>query len=634
MKQKLLLITCLILGFNRLFAQTTVNTNITSNQTWSPANSPYIISQNITVDATAKLTILPGTKIRNAGTFVITVLGGVEAIGKFDTLITIDSVKFHFNYSKMGYNFSNNTGSQFDYCKFRGYYGYMAIHVDETPLMVKHSTFTNFQYVARQVTATASSYIKLRFEDCTFDKGAYNSYIIWPFGTKTELEMERCTATNHQGGLMLADKNYFKNCYFFNWYGTMGFDLYSSRNAVFKCNTFRKFNKTILQFPIGGYYENTKFVFENNTLDSANTLMEYYVNTTMSNSGTGTWSVKNNNFLRFTNKLFVGIGKTNSGYVQTLNLQNNYWNTLDSPTIANGITDYNDNNFISVNVDFSNKLTSKSVGCPVDPVCPIPEFYMSYGDSTVTFIDSSKGSSSHKVRWDFGDGNTDNTNNKQPEHKYKDDGMYTVCMYVYNDNDVLCDSICKILNYVSNQCKASYYFGVDTSDKMNIYVFENSKVKPGQIKYFWSFGDGKTSSSRYPTHQYLGSGKYVVCLTITGDNCNSTFCDTVNVFKEGVKLNILQDPQSDIQSLNVNNFNVFPNPSEGVLNVQVAGFKSDDTRIDIMDINGRTLKSVNSLNFEMTDTVSIDLKELPQGIYYVKVSSAHFVETKVFSISK
>ncbi len=634
MKQKLLLITCLIFGFNGLFAQTTVNTNITSNQTWTKANSPYIVAQNITIDASAKLTIMPGTRIRNANNFIITVKGGVEAIGKFDTLITIDTVKFLFDNSSMGYNFSTNTGSQFDYCLFRGNTGYMAIQVDQTPLLVKNTTFSGFTYVARQLASTVSSHIKLRFEDCWFEKGSYNSYIVWPFGTKTELEMERCTAINHQGGIQLADKNYFKNCYFFNWYSSLGFDMYFSKSATFKCNTFKRFNNYIIQFPIGGYYENTNFVFENNTLDSAKNLMDYYVNSNMSGPGSGTWSVKNNNFLRFTNKSFLATGKTNSGYVKTLNLQSNYWNTVDSPTIANGITDYNDNNFISVIVDFSNKLTSKSVGCPVDPVCPIPEFYVSYGDSTMTFIDSSKGSSSHKVRWDFGDGNTDNTNNKRPIHQYKDEGMYTVCMYVYNVNNELCDSVCKIVNYVSNKCKASYYFGVDTSDKMNLYIFENSTVKPGQIKYFWSFGDGKTSNSRYPTHQYLSAGKYVVCLTITGEECNSTFCDTVDVFKEGVKLNILQDPQSSIYALDANNFNIFPNPSEGILNIQIAGNKSDDLKIDIMDINGRTLKSLNSLNFEMTDTVNIDLMELPLGIYYVKVSSVHFVETKVFSISK
>ena len=50
-------------------------------------------------------------------------------------------------------------------------------------------------------------------------------------------------------------------------------------------------------------------------------------------------------------------------------------------------------------------------------------------------------------------------------------------------------------------------------------------------KYFWSFGDGDTSSQMNPIHSYSTAGYYPVCLNIVDTNslCTDTYCDTVIV---------------------------------------------------------------------------------------------------------
>jgi microbial collagenase len=38
------------------------------------------------------------------------------------------------------------------------------------------------------------------------------------------------------------------------------------------------------------------------------------------------------------------------------------------------------------------------------------------------------------------------------------------------------------------------------------------------VAWQWSFGDGASSTERNPVHQYAGSGKYDVLLTVTDND--------------------------------------------------------------------------------------------------------------------
>jgi len=49
-------------------------------------------------------------------------------------------------------------------------------------------------------------------------------------------------------------------------------------------------------------------------------------------------------------------------------------------------------------------------------------------------------------------------------------------------------------------------------------TFTDLSDVPGATGWFWSFGDGQTSTTHNPTHQYTGSGLYDVGLTVTGSN--------------------------------------------------------------------------------------------------------------------
>ena len=58
-----------------------------------------------------------------------------------------------------------------------------------------------------------------------------------------------------------------------------------------------------------------------------------------------------------------------------------------------------------------------------------------------------------------------------------------------------------------------------SSRKTRVTFIDQSTDSDGSIvSWFWDFGDGKTSTSKNPTHSYSGYGTYTVSLTVTDDD--------------------------------------------------------------------------------------------------------------------
>jgi extracellular elastinolytic metalloproteinase len=63
-------------------------------------------------------------------------------------------------------------------------------------------------------------------------------------------------------------------------------------------------------------------------------------------------------------------------------------------------------------------------------------------------------------------------------------------------------------------------------------------------------------------------------------------------------------------------FRIYPNPTNGLLNIRINGYVGK-TNIDVVDVNGRLVKSFKNANFNTEAT--IDLSSLQTGVYVVKV---------------
>jgi hypothetical protein len=100
-KLKPIVLIMLTLGYLELFSSMTfrmesvtyVGSYISSDATWELANSPYVITNDVLVDAGSTLTIEPGVEVRFNGSFTFRVAGSLYAIGNENNPVVFTSNK-------------------------------------------------------------------------------------------------------------------------------------------------------------------------------------------------------------------------------------------------------------------------------------------------------------------------------------------------------------------------------------------------------------------------------------------------------------------------------------------------------------------------------------------------------------
>ncbi|HYV92467.1 MAG TPA: PKD domain-containing protein, partial [Chitinophagales bacterium] len=151
---------------------------------------------------------------------------------------------------------------------------------------------------------------------------------------------------------------------------------------------------------------------------------------------------------------------------------------------------------------------------------PVASFNISYpGGNDVQFTDLS--SNAAQWIWNFGDGNSDSTQN--PVHTYAQNGTYNVTLTVYDS----CNNASSIIQQVSlcNGFVANFGF----TGNSNTILFSDSTLGI-PLSWNWNFGDGDSSQLENPSHAYTSGGTYMVCLTVSGDGCSpQTICKTISV---------------------------------------------------------------------------------------------------------
>jgi len=131
------------------------------------------------------------------------------------------------------------------------------------------------------------------------------------------------------------------------------------------------------------------------------------------------------------------------------------------------------------------------------------------------------------TNWSFGDGTGSEEPN--PVHQFAEQGVYEVCLLIYNDELNCEDQICKEV-FVGNNgnCEAFYNWMPAPNNPMAI-IFNNESFGNGEISYLWDFGDGHFSEQANPDHLYSEPGIYEVCLQIFAGDCQDTYCSPVDV---------------------------------------------------------------------------------------------------------
>ena len=158
------------------------------------------------------------------------------------------------------------------------------------------------------------------------------------------------------------------------------------------------------------------------------------------------------------------------------------------------------------------------------------EYYVDT-NRTVRFDPEIKGKTTGWI-WDYDDGY--NSNDSFPSHTYEKDGVYEVCLTVYDSTtkcfNTYCDQISVLgdVNEVEDYVQADFTYFLDPIDG-KVHFKDESVGNPSV--WYWDFGDGDSAGvTQDPIYEYVEDGYYEVCLTASNDNGGQeTKCEVISV---------------------------------------------------------------------------------------------------------
>jgi PKD repeat protein len=152
-------------------------------------------------------------------------------------------------------------------------------------------------------------------------------------------------------------------------------------------------------------------------------------------------------------------------------------------------------------------------------------------------------------------------------------------------------------------------------------VFNNTST--GATSYTWNFGDLSSSSATAPTHVYTANGNYTITLIASNGTCSDTTTIPVSI-TVGI---------DEIQ--NVAEVKMYPNPVNDIATVNVTLAENAQIAVNIFDITGKLVNTVynDQMNAGL-NTLSINVSELPAGIYFTSVTSGKYNKTMKMVVVK
>ncbi|AKB81250.1 hypothetical protein MSBR3_0672 [Methanosarcina barkeri 3] len=179
----------------------------------------------------------------------------------------------------------------------------------------------------------------------------------------------------------------------------------------------------------------------------------------------------------------------------------------------------------------------------------------------VTFTDKSTGSPT-SWKWNFGDGKT--STSKNPAYTYTKAGKYTVSLTVKNAAGTNTKTIKDYITVKTAPVKPVASFSASpTSGNAPLKIQFTDKSSNSPTSWKWTFGDGKTSTSKNPAYTYSKAGKYTVSLTVKNAAGSST-----KTIKNYIVVNELKIP--------VASFSAKPTSGKAPLNVQFTDKSSNN----------------------------------------------------------
>jgi hypothetical protein len=202
--------------------------------------------------------------------------------------------------------------------------------------------------------------------------------------------------------------------------------------------------------------------------------------------------------------------------------------------------------------------------------------------------------------------------------------------------------------------EVSYSLSQDPQDSFQVDIIPQilGSDPSNQLYFFWDFGDGSiynvSGSSTPPSHSYTSFGTFTICLSAidsTIGGCQDVFCDTITMDSLGGLTNRSQGFTFNVQSPVFGVYNaveqqastpdlqleLYPNPNKGQFNIQLNGIIEEECQLDVVAVDGRILKR-EICYLEAGTAQQLDFRDLPKGVYYLRLRSSTKLITKAFVI--
>jgi gliding motility-associated-like protein len=170
-------------------------------------------------------------------------------------------------------------------------------------------------------------------------------------------------------------------------------------------------------------------------------------------------------------------------------------------------------------IEISNKPTANFSAAPL----------VTCASGQVQFTNLSTGGT--EWLWDFGDDGFSNV--KDPVHQFGDTGVFTIRLVTSSTG---CNDTLTIRNYLRNDPPIGRMNIIQNCDNPLQVVFRDSSI--GGQTYKWNFGDGDSSTLRYPVHTYPSAGDYIVHFLVTHGSCSYPVTDTIHIVDEHPSLSV------------------------------------------------------------------------------------------------
>jgi PKD repeat protein len=132
----------------------------------------------------------------------------------------------------------------------------------------------------------------------------------------------------------------------------------------------------------------------------------------------------------------------------------------------------------------------------------------------------------------------------------------------------------------------------------------------GATSFFWDFGDNTTSVDANPTHVYQANGTYIIALVASRPGCENDTFSVVIELSVGI---------GSIEGVDM--LQLFPNPTNGLVNLKFNSLRNQSYVVSITDATGRLVRSEVMTDYVGAYNNVFDLSENAKGMYFFTIAS-------------